>query len=388
MNYFLNYQLITLIFLLTFSCPTSETEKREENRHDLSHIVVGYVTSWNEKEWGKDFERAKQLTHINYAFANVVDSLVVPESEEDKKAFIQLNALKKVNPDLKILISIGGWTWSAGFSDAVKTSSSRDKFANSALGYMIRNSIDGIDLDWEYPGLPGNNNTHRPEDGENYVKVLTLIREKLDSVSSITQQEYLLTIAGGANKGYIEQVDMKRISEQLDFVNLMTYDFHGGWEGKTGHHANMMPSESDNNDYIYSMERAIKQYMEDGAPAEKIVIGVPFYGRWWKGVVPINNGLYQNAGNQYGTLNFNIIQDSLIRSKGYDVRWDSSSQAPYIWDHSDSLFVSFETIKSLRLKTEYIKEQGLKGIMFWRLTGDDGELTETIFNEFSHASEK
>ena len=330
-----------------------------------------------EDNWGKDFEKALQITHINYAFANIKDGKVVEGNPSDIETFKKLNKLKKANEHLKILISVGGWGWSGGFSDAVLTSASRHVFANSAIDFMLRHKIDGIDLDWEYPGLIGNDNVHRPEDKENFTEILKLLRKKLDSLPT-KNNNYLLTIATGAFQEYLDHTDMIEAHKYLDFINIMTYDFYGGGDRVTGHHANLALTARDTLKPPRSARVAVQQHIDAGIPANKIVLGVPFYGKWWKGTTPVNNGLYQPTTGMTGTYNFNNIADSLANNSGFQAFWDDEAKAPYIWRQKDSLFMTYETPRSIKLKVEYVKNEQLGGIMFWQFNGDNGSLLNAI----------
>ena len=293
-------------------------------------------------------KRQNKITHINYAFANIKDGKVIEGKDTDTEIIKKLNNLKQVNKNLKILISVGGWSWSKNFSDAVLTEESREKFANSAIAFMQRHKIDGIDLDWEYPGLPGDGNVHRPEDKENFTAILKLLREKLDALTT-NQNKYLLTIASGASQNYLNHTNMREAHIYLDFINIMTYDFHGGGERKTGHHANLNRSGYDDNAIVRNATSAVQEHVDAGIPIDKIVLGVPFYGRWWKGTDPMNNGLYQKTNGATGSYNYNAIIDSINSNKGYVEYWDEAAKVPYIWRQKDSLFITYDNAKSFKV---------------------------------------
>ncbi|MDO5978092.1 glycoside hydrolase family 18 protein [Flavivirga spongiicola] len=375
MKYILLYTCSLFIFL---SCTSKKNENLEQNTNLTNKKVIAYVNSWQDN-WGDNFEKANLITHINYAFANIKDGEVVEGRHTDFEIIKKLIKLKEKNKDLKILISVGGWSWSKNFSDAVLTEASREKFANSAISFMKRHNIDGIDLDWEYPGLPGAGNVHRPEDKENFTAILKLLREKLDGIAT-SENQYLLTIASGASQNYLDHTNMKEAHKYLDFINIMTYDFHGGGEAKTGHHANLNPSNSDDNPLVVSVVKAVQEHVNAGIPIGKIVLGVPFYGRWWKGANPMNNGLYQKTKGTTGSYNYNAIIDSINSNKGYTEYWDEAAKAPYIWRQKDSLFITYDNAKSLKYKVDFVNDKQLGGIMFWQFNGDNGTLLNTIYN--------
>ncbi|MEM1118797.1 MAG: glycoside hydrolase family 18 protein [Bacteroidota bacterium] len=369
---------LLLLFSLLFSFCTLEKEVPISSKRTSKKLrTIAYVNRL-EDNWGKEFEKAKHITHINYAFANIKDGKIVNGSPEDDATIRQLQQLKKVNPELKILISVGGWTWSKNFSDAVLTPASREIFAQSAIDFLKNHQLDGIDLDWEYPGLPGNGNTHRPEDKENFTAILKLIREKLNAYGK-GKHSYLLTIATGASKAYLEQTNMAEAQKYLDFINIMTYDFHGAGENKTGHHANLFVSKYDDNAVTLCAATAVQQHLDAGIPANKLVLGVPFYGRWWHSVDSINNGCYQKRVIEGGgAYTYNFIADSLINKNGFQYHWDEKAKAPYLWRPTDGQFVTYENPKSLKIKVDFVKSKKLGGIMFWEFNGDNGELLATI----------
>ena len=343
---------------------------------ERSYTIVAYVPDWKDN-WGADDELAKEITHINYAFANIVDGRVVEGGIKDNIDLSKIRELKRVNPKLKILISIGGWTWSGNFSDVAMTAGGRKLFASSAIDYMIRHQLDGIDIDWEYPGLPGAGNIHRAADKEHFTALLREVRTQLDSVEKLQDRKYILTIATAASQAYLDHTEMEKVSQIVDFINIMTYDFHGGWEGITGHHANLRRSLSDKDTATVSAAIAVSQHQTAGVPHDKLVLGVPFYGRYWQGVTPANHGLYQSANGVGGSVNYTAIRDSLLAS-GFEYHWDSTAVAPYLWHPGDSTFVTYENPKSLKAKIQFVKENHLKGIMFWQFNGDDGELVRVI----------
>lgn len=367
-----NYFTLLLICLMVGCSGTDSSEEQT----GPTHRVIAYVNGW-EDNWGENFEKANQITHINYAFANIVNGEVVEGRDTDKEVLSKLNGLKQVNADLRILISVGGWTWSKNFSDAALTEASREKFANSAIAYMKRHHIDGIDLDWEYPGLPGAGNTHRPEDKENFTALLKLLREKLDQLGT-RKEKYLLTIASAASQAYLDHTEMQVAHQYLDFINIMTYDFHGAWDQQTGHHANLTVSGFDESENPRSAARAVQEHVQAGIPSEKINLGVPFYGRWWKGVNPSNKGVHQPAKGGGGSYIYQVIGDSLIQTDRFEVLWDSAAQVPFLWNESDSVFVTYEDKRSIRIKVDFVKEKQLGGIMFWQFNGDNGDLLEAI----------
>jgi chitinase len=140
-------------------------------------VVIAYLFVGNAPAEVSDAD-ASRLTHINYAFANLRDGEVVEGFAADADNFRRLRALRDRHPHLRILVAVGGWTWSGGFSDAALTGASRERFVRSAVAFVERHGLDGLDIDWEYPGLPGNKNVHRPEDKTNFTTLMAALRPR------------------------------------------------------------------------------------------------------------------------------------------------------------------------------------------------------------------
>ncbi|NLM92554.1 MAG: glycoside hydrolase family 18 protein [Bacteroidales bacterium] len=322
------------------------------------------------------------LTHINFAFANIVDGKMVEGSPTDSINFAVLRKLREQHPHLKILISVGGWGWSGNFSDMALTHQNRAVFIQSAIEFLKKHELDGLDFDWEYPGLPGNNNIHRPEDKENFTALLHECRQALDELDG-DEKHYLLTIAAAAFSGYLEHTEMDVVAEYLDFINIMTYDFTGEWANITGHHTNLYKPELDST--AMSVEGSIELFVNAGVPAEKLLIGAAFYGRSWQEVSPENNGLGQPATGLAGTdLKYkSILRDYLSDPAFLELR-DTSAAAPFLWNPEERIFITYEDPESLKRKAKFVNDKGLRGIMFWQYFGDHEEtLLRVIFDEIN-----
>lgn len=353
---------IGFIILCVLGCSSVAEESKEPNK-ELK--IIGYIAGW--KGVDPDNIAAEKLTHINYAFANVIDGLVIEgegRAETDKLNIEKLHSLKTRNPNLKILISVGGWTWSGGFSDAVLTEDSRKKFTASAIDYLKRHKLDGLDFDWEYPGLRGDDNIFRPEDRENFVAMLKDVRQALDSLGEIDDRHYLHTIASAGFQEYLDVNDMAEAQKYLDFINIMTYDFVGPSSDSTGHHTNLYTSRQGER----SAQQAVEQHVAAGIPIEKLVLGIGFYGKSWTNVPAENNGLYQPGQGGKGYPYRNIVE--LLESEDYKRSFDSSASAPYIYHSKSGLFITYEDTVSVRKKAEFIKDKGLGGGMFWEYNED------------------
>ncbi len=372
-NTFLRFIASTSLMLLFFSC--SKTIKEEEKTvKDLK--IIGYVAGY--EDFDPSRVDANKLTHINYAFANIVDGKPKFELDIDSIKISKVIALKKTNPNLKVLYSIGGWVWSDKFSHVAAYQETREQFAISSVKLMKKHGFDGVDLDWEYPGQRAEDNAFRPSDKENFTLLLAEIRKQLNKISKTNGANYLLTIATGADQAYINYTDLGKAHEYLDFINVMCYDYYHGWHFQTGHHANLYPSNKERFKGNSGQE-AINRHIKEGVPANKLVMGIPFYGRQWEKVALGNDGLYQNAMSSGIIVPYWDIVEKLKSAK-YKKLYDDSAKASYLWNAQDSIFISWETPKEIRLKTEYIKQNGLGGAMFWEYSLDkDQELLNTLF---------
>jgi len=378
-------KLIKLIFLtsLFFSCnnssvkqttPTQEQPTQEKSNENYK--IIGYAAGYEDYDFSKI--DATKLTHINFAFANIVDGKAAFELETDAAKIATLISLKKQNPALKVLYSVGGWVWSDQFSTMAAYDASRKIFAESCVELLKKHNFDGVDLDWEYPGQRAEDNVFRPSDKDNFTLLLAEIRKALDEEGEENNTHYLLTIATGADQTYINQTDLGKAHEYLDFINIMCYDYFQGWMYQTGHHANLYSSSHDKYQVNSGVE-AVDRHIKAGVPANKLVMGIPFYGRQWKKVSPENNGFYQPAREGGMIVPYWEILENLKTGK-YKKLYDDSAKASYLWNASDSIFVSWETPKDIELKTVYIKEKGLGGAMFWEYSLDKNqELLTTLF---------
>jgi chitinase len=321
------------------------------------------------------------VTRINYAFANIQNGRVVTGHPNDPANLAFLAGLRKENPSLSILISVGGWLWSGGFSDAALTAQSRQLFIQSAVDFIGLNDLDGLDIDWEYPGLPGAGHAFRSEDGQNFTTLLKEIRARFDKESAKKGRKLLLTFAAGAEDDFLAHTEMAEAERYVDSVNLMAYDYYEPGSGPmTGHHAPLFTNPAD--PQKVSADASVNAFERAGVPARKLVLGVPFYGHMWGEVADRDHGLYQPGKpipNAYAP--FSLIDSSMI-NQGFTRYWDAISSVPYLYNAEKHVFVSYEDAGSLAAKCRYIRSHKLSGIMFWNYSNDsDGKLLKAIDDE-------
>nr|MDJ0703624.1 glycosyl hydrolase family 18 protein [Leptolyngbyaceae cyanobacterium MO_188.B28] len=373
-----------------------------------SPVVGAYFPEWG--IYGRQFEVADmpvdKLTHIFYGFAKVTPDGTVDVFDRyaaiDRRVdgdwntpkpyagnYEELNKLKAINPNLHNMISIGGWTLSGEFSDVALTATSREKFAKSAVDFMTQYGFDGIDIDWEYPvggGLAGN--TYRPEDKHNYTLLLQELDKQIQLQEAKDGHDYQLSIAAPAGDDKMVNFEFKEIAKYTDFINVMTYDYHGAWDSTTNHQAALYGKPGD----TYTIDQTIQGYLNTGVSADELVLGAPLYGRAWKGVSPGTNpelpGLYQSASGaatgtwEAGNYDYKDLYNKLKTDPNYKEYWDPQAKVPYVYNEKEGIFSTYENTQSLGHKLDYLKSQGLRGMFFWDASSDlNGNDPNSLINK-------
>jgi chitinase len=339
--------------------------------------IVAYVLGWTTFP---DIDPGK-LTHINFAFARIDgEGKVVLPAPGIAAQLAQLRGLRTRNPALKVMLSVGGWE-AEGFSDAALTPASRDVFVRSAVALLREHGLDGIDLDWEYPGQSVAGIKSRPEDKQNFTLLLQAMRAELDRASAderrATGDAYLLTIAS-ADREYFACTEMDKLHVHLDWINVMTYDFFNSLTPTTGHHAGLYRSRFAQADDRHG-DASVKQHLAVGIPPGKLVLGVAFYGRGFAGANPLHEGLNQPYEKFEAAHSYAELVEKFIGKQGFQRKWDADAKAPFLWNPATRAFITYDDPESIAIKAEYVRTHRLGGMMFWEL-GEDyrGELLDTI----------
>ncbi|MFJ4838696.1 glycoside hydrolase family 18 protein [Streptomyces sp. NPDC088746] len=410
---------------------------RGTDHHDRAYRTVGYFTQWG--VYGRDFQvkdldtsgTAAKLTHINYAFGNVsaegrcftgnvpgeadawadyarpldaagsVDGVADTDTQALAGNFNQLRELKAAHPGLKVMISLGGWSWSTHFSDAARTAASRKALVSSCLDLYIKGDLpvdgarggegaaaglfDGIDLDWEWPGSDGDTDTvYRPEDKKNFTALVHEFRTQLDAYAKSNRKgkakpkhyelsAFVPTAPAKIDAGF----DVPRIMRDFDFVNLQGYDFHVSGETTTAQQSALYAKGD------FSVDGTVRDWIKRGAPARKLVMGMPFYGQGWTGVTGGGDGLGQPATAPApatyaaGYEDYKALR-KLAESGRFAVHRDTRDGHAWLFD--GTTLWTYDDPQVLRAKSSYIRDRGLGGAMFWSLDGDtdDGELITAV----------
>lgn len=329
--------------------------------------VIAYYSAGPEQVADID---PKKMTDIIYSFGHLKGNRFAIDNARDSLTLKKLVALKKQNPALKVHVSLGGWGGCAPCSEIFSTEENRQVFAKSVKANLIYFNADGIDLDWEYPAIPGHPG-HRwvPEDKPNFTRLVQQLRKELGP-------KYKITFAAGGFQRFLdESIDWKPVMAVVDQVNLMTYDLVHGYSTVTGHHTPLYSTPEQKE----STDNAVQWLINHGVPRNKLVIGAAFYGRMWENVANVNNGRYQAGKFKSGT-NYRDRANVMAPDKGFTYYWDDTAKAPYLYNAAEKLYFTFDDPRSIEAKTRYAIDQKLGGIMFWDLNGDQpkGGLLDVI----------
>lgn len=330
--------------------------------------LIAYVFA-DDSVLDPDLLTANDLTRINYAFADIRHGRLVEGSPEDSQNLALLRDLRQRNPSLKLLVSVGGWGGSGHFSDMALTRESRALFIDSVVAFLKQYDLDGLDVDWEYPGLAGAGNRFRPEDKENYTALLRELRARFNREEPVLHRRLLLSMAAGAESDFLAHTEMGKVQQYVDSVNLMAYDYYEPADDRTT--GNQAPLYTDPRDpERISADRSVRAYESAGVPAGKLVLGVPFYGHVWSDVPPVNHGLFEpGKPSAHNFVNYSEISATLL-GHGFVRWWDAAADAPTLYSASRKEFVSYDDAQSLTLKSDYVVQHDLAGIMFWDSEGD------------------
>ncbi len=373
-------------------------------------VVVGYYAEWSMYA-GFDINKypIDKITHLAYAFmlpnpsqvdyntlannnrfpmkpysASIPEGTLVPfDGYANGVNLPILKALKKRKPDLKIIVSVGGWTGSWHMSTVFGNPSTRRTFVKTAVDFLIANDLDGIDIDWEYVGKKGASyNTYdEVKDPVSFASLCRELRQEMDARSPNKHLE--ISTAASANTSIIP--NYAQAKEYLDHMMLMTYDYNGSFSTKTGHlssfHRNSLDPEPDTGNYA---QAAINKCIELGFERSKICIGTPFYGRGWRQVslndsqTPLIFGRgstaapnYHPSGGEPGMIDYRFIVSKFKTNPAYEFYYDNAAKGHFIYNRQLSELWTYEDRESLTYKCDEIVRQKLGGIIIWSIDADD-----------------
>lgn len=376
--------------------------------------IVSYYTLWSPSSTGRNFHpsdvEVSQITHVNLAFADLCwrgfgsgaaacqnasvptqtdyvfdGEIIVGDPSSDLALFEEWAAIRDANPHLKLLISVGGWSWSNNFSNMASTEETRRAFANSVVKFLRTYKLDGVDIDWEYPVEGGeNDNSRSPLDKENFGLMAQAVREALDAAGSEDGKYYLQTIASGQGDNFVANSDLGRSSDYLDFINMMTYDYSGSWDTLAHHNSPLYYDKNHPKDYAKrnNVLGGVMGHLNGGVPNYKVNIGIPFYGKGWNGC---------EAGGQYaactgaapfgtwenGIFDYTDIEEHYLNHEGYEHAWNNEAKVSYLYNADNGVFLTYNDESSMMYIASLAKSLDLSGVMSWDISGDRNRILIT-----------
>jgi chitinase len=393
-----------VVILTIFSLPLFSAMAQDSTQTAApDYHVVGYFASYDiyDQQYFVTDIGAGMLTDINYGPIDISENgqcvssdlwadtqYSYPDDERGERLrgnVKQLQLLRGDYPNLKIIMSIGGWDFSTNFSAVAFSEDSRTRFVNSCIALMRQYQFDGIDLDWRYPVEGGLVSSENEEDAHNLTLLLQEFRAQLDGAGVDDAQTYLLTLTAPAVETFYRNYELGNVHLFVDWINLTTYGYQGEWSEIASHQAPLSPNTSDPRGEPmtteYNVESSVNAYLDAGVPANKIVIGIPFFAQTWRNVRAGDLfGLYQPAdgvptGTHSGGLLYFRDMEPLIDSDSYTRYFDNEVHAPWLYNASTRIAVSYEDQESIGYKTLYVRTQGLGGVLAWELSYDDDEHT-------------
>ena len=300
--------------------------------------------------------------------------------------FGAIQLLKKQDPNLRVDISVGGWTWSNQLSDMAATAQTRDNFANSVVKFLEYYGLDGIDIDWEYPGGGGlTGNDSNVNDAQNFTLLLQDLRQKLDAAGLKDGKYYTLSIAAGANPDYLKLIQPQQVAKTVNWIDLMTYDYNGNWSNVADMNAPLYadPNDPQSSAPIFNINSTVNAYLNAGFSPKELILGEPFYGYGWSGCPPINHGLYQictgsipkgtwdtGTSGYTGVFDYGDLIANYVNKNGFTRYWNPTTMTPYLYNQSNGEFISYDDQQSIAAKDAYVKSNGLGGAMIWDISTD------------------
>ncbi|CAF4562648.1 unnamed protein product [Rotaria sp. Silwood1] len=338
--------------------------------------IVCYFSNWAYKRPGGGSMTPEDIdpclcTHIIYAFSEMENNQLIPTEKHDFKDnnqpgfFERFNAWKSVNKNIKTLLAVGGWDMGMkDFAGIVKSEKTMKSFAESSIKYLRKHKFDGLDLDFEYPGVDWRDSPR--EDKQKFTKLCEVLYEAFEKEAEKSGQErLLLTAAVAAAKVNIDKAyEVDKLVSVIDWFNLMTYDFHGSWDQNRAHHSSLNSKDDEKDDTMY-IDFAVKYFQKLGMPANKMMLGLGTYGRGDTPAMPYTGFKGENGFVAYYESCIQIVCEKMKET------WDAKQLVPYIAGPYNQPKAGVENVRSMKYKANYIKQNNLGGAMIWTLDMDD-----------------
>ncbi len=377
--------ILVSLLLLMAGCLANPDESKlntdppEAYRKAQAPIVAAYMHIGNRMLDTRSVD-LDGIDILNLAFTVIKNNRIGLLYPYDAQNFHVARKLKNKYPCLKVLMSVGGQGTEKMFSTMANSAEARAIFVDDAVRFVRSYGLDGIDVDWEFPGMK---KSTRAADRVNFTALMADLRVAFDEASRQDGKKYYVTVASGAFEQYLSYIEPLKVTPSVDYFFVMTYDFHGQWNEYTGHHTNLFAPVGRTRGH--SVARIVNAYINKGIPKSKIVVGAAFYGRKWTGVEPHGNSLIYQPGKGVGSVSYRNIKSLLKNNSGYRRYWDRQAYAPYIYNRQNKVFISFDDKESVACKVDYVYLHDLGGIMYWEHFSDanHNELAKAIVDEMA-----
>ena len=338
--------------------------------------VIGYFPSWKWKSPGKVVRPRDlafdKLTIVNYAFfAPRPDGTISGNNPIGDSLYLRCGGDTDLvslahSHGVKVMLSVGGWDDSGNFPAVASADSLRAAFAHSCVGALRDFGFDGIDVDWEFPGLPEHQGT--PADTRNCTLLLRTLRDSLNSYGKSVGRTLLLTAALPAGQRMAQNFEMKEVAGILDFLNIMTYDFTGSWDALSYYNSPLYaPTWTDSS---RSVAGAFSLYHRTyGIPAAKINLGVPFYGKTFASCSGPNMP-HKGADTLHFPPDGGEYSRVMSLLPNFTRHWDDQARVPYLTSDDWKVMVSYDDEESVRAKAQFVIDNDARGLIIWELTHD------------------